>query len=200
LSGPLVSLAPFFHALSLLRWHELAILPGKAASENGVTSTVATSVAEWVRVAPVLPRLHRDSAHTPACGIMPMTEHRPYRTRTSVLSESHAPRAVILRRGPRSHHRQNVPIPRTVRITSGGRTRDSRMSAYQPTAVESERHVSIVETLQLSGLLRVDWTSLRREPDLLFAGDGCIFRLCRLCPRRRERTSLQRRPSSICGT
>jgi hypothetical protein len=61
-----------FHALSLLRWHELAILPGKAASENGVTSTVVTSVVEWVRVAPVLPRLPRDSAHTPACGITPM--------------------------------------------------------------------------------------------------------------------------------
>jgi hypothetical protein len=80
---------------------------------------------------------------------------------------------------------RNVPIPRTVRITSGGRTHGSRMSAYQPTAVESERHVSIAETLQLSGLLRVDWISLRREPDLLFAGDGCIFRLCGLCPRRR---------------
>ena len=36
---------------------------------------------------------------------MPMTEHRPYRTRTSVLFASHAPRAVILRRGPRSRHR-----------------------------------------------------------------------------------------------
>ena len=248
-----------------------------------------------------------------------MTEHRPYRTRTNVLFASHAPRAVILRRGPRSHHRlivwntddhtfeagqwmkgnvrlcdlspsgmmllyfaeqfhpramskislgpydplrqtfakypkplvrpgrkvprymrrpsegpyggvpravmgswtaistppyfsalaiwpsigrwtgggafasereilineaacgitpiQNVPIPRTLRITSGGRTRGSRMSAYQPTAAESERHVSIAETLQLSGLLWVDWISLRREPDLLFAGDGRIFRL-----------------------
>jgi hypothetical protein len=51
---------------------------------------------------------------------------------------------------------QNVPIPRTVRITSGGRTRGSRMSAYQPTAVESERHVSIAETLQLSGFF--GWT------------------------------------------
>jgi hypothetical protein len=36
---------------------------------------------------------------------MLMTEHRPYRTRTSVLFALHAPRAVILRRGPRSHHR-----------------------------------------------------------------------------------------------
>lgn len=72
---------------------------------------------------------------------------------------------------------QNVPIPRTVRITSGGRTRGSRMSAYQPTAAESERHVSIAQTLQLSGLLWVGWISLRREPDLLFAGDGRIFRL-----------------------
>jgi hypothetical protein len=72
---------------------------------------------------------------------------------------------------------QNVPIPRTVRIASGGRPRGSKTSAYQPTASESERHVSIAETLQLSGLLWVDWISLRREPDLLFAGDGRIFRL-----------------------
>jgi hypothetical protein len=72
---------------------------------------------------------------------------------------------------------QNVQIPRTVRITSGSRTHGSKKSAYQPTAAESERHVTIAETLQLSGLLWVDWISLRDEPDLLFAGDGRVFRL-----------------------
>jgi hypothetical protein len=72
---------------------------------------------------------------------------------------------------------QNVPIPHTLRISSGSRTRGSKMSAYQPTAADSERHVSIAETLQLSGLLWVDWISLRHESDLLFAGDGRIFRL-----------------------
>ena len=72
---------------------------------------------------------------------------------------------------------QNVPIPRTVRIASGGRTRGSKMSAYQPTVSESALHVSIAEILQLSGLLWVDWINLRHEPDLLFAGDGRVFRL-----------------------
>jgi hypothetical protein len=33
-----------------------------------------------------------------------MDEHRPYRTRTSVLFASRAPKAVILRRGPRVHY------------------------------------------------------------------------------------------------
>jgi hypothetical protein len=32
------------------------------------------------------------------------TEHRPYRTRTSVLFAADAPKAVILRRGPRTHY------------------------------------------------------------------------------------------------
>ena len=31
-------------------------------------------------------------------------EHRPYRTRTSVLFAARAPKAVILRRGPRVHY------------------------------------------------------------------------------------------------
>ena len=34
-----------------------------------------------------------------------MTEPPPYRTRTTVLFASEAPRAVVLRRGPRTHHR-----------------------------------------------------------------------------------------------
>jgi hypothetical protein len=72
---------------------------------------------------------------------------------------------------------QNVPIPRSVRISSGGSTRGSGRSAYQPTASETDQHASISETLQLSGLLWVDWISLRYEPDLLFAGDGCVFRV-----------------------
>jgi len=33
-----------------------------------------------------------------------MSDHRPYRTRTTVLFAADAPRAVILRRGPRTHH------------------------------------------------------------------------------------------------
>jgi hypothetical protein len=92
---------------------------------------------------------------------------------------------------------QNVPIPRTVRITSGGRTRGSRMPAYQPTPAESERHVRIAQTLQLSGLLWVDWISLRREPDLLFAGDGRIFRLADNARVPKRDTSAPQRPSLI---
>ena len=49
------------------------------------------------------------------------------------------------------------------------------MSAYAPTPTESAEHAALTEALLAAGLLWVDWISLR--DDLLFAGDGRIFRL-----------------------
>jgi hypothetical protein len=72
---------------------------------------------------------------------------------------------------------ENVAIPSNVRISSGGRTRSQTTSAYQPTPAETERHAGIAAALQQADLLWVDWISLRHGRDLLFAGDGRIFRL-----------------------
>jgi hypothetical protein len=48
-------------------------------------------------------------------------------------------------------------------------------SAYRPALTESEQHAAIAEALTLAGLDTVDWISLKRGEDMLFAGDGCIW-------------------------
>jgi hypothetical protein len=71
----------------------------------------------------------------------------------------------------------NTPIPQSVRIISGGQAAMGGPAAYQPTTEKSERQADIAAALNEAGLLWIDWISLRHEPDLLFAGDGRIFRL-----------------------
>jgi hypothetical protein len=70
----------------------------------------------------------------------------------------------------------NTPIPQSVRTISGQAGMHGP-AAYEPTAEKGERQVDIATALNEAGLLWVDWISLRHEPDLLFAGDGRIFRL-----------------------
>jgi hypothetical protein len=72
----------------------------------------------------------------------------------------------------------NVAVPATVHVRSFLQGRGSgRLSAYAPATTESERHKEIAAALLASGLPWVDWINLREGSDLLFAGDGRIFRL-----------------------
>ncbi len=50
-------------------------------------------------------------------------------------------------------------------------------SAYAPSPSESEQHARVAEALAASGLKWVDWIDLRGDEDMLFAGDGRVFRL-----------------------
>ena len=71
----------------------------------------------------------------------------------------------------------NTPFPQSVRIISSRQSGGRAASAYQPTAEESERQVALAAALNEAGLQWVDWISSRQNPDLLFAGDGRIFRV-----------------------
>jgi hypothetical protein len=70
---------------------------------------------------------------------------------------------------------ENVEIPSTVRLNVSLKYFEHRLSAYAPSATETAEHAALAEALLAAGLLWVDWISLR--DDLLFAGDGRIFRL-----------------------
>lgn len=77
----------------------------------------------------------------------------------------------------------NVPIPPTMRVLSfvdpaaeGG---SLRPSAYAPHTNESPRHQAIAAALAASGLAWIDWISLQQSDDMLFAGDGRVYRLRR---------------------
>jgi hypothetical protein len=70
-----------------------------------------------------------------------------------------------------------TPIPPSVRIISSGQPAMQGPAAYQPATENSQRQADIAAALNEAGLQWVDWISLRHEPDLLFAGDGRIFRL-----------------------
>jgi hypothetical protein len=71
---------------------------------------------------------------------------------------------------------ENVAMPITWRIRSGRGPGGYRPSAYAPSASESAEHVRVAKALSSSGLEWVDWIDLRGD-DMLFAGDGRIFRL-----------------------
>jgi hypothetical protein len=71
----------------------------------------------------------------------------------------------------------NTPIPQSVRIISSRQPGGRAASTYHPTAEESERQMVIAAALNEAGLQWVDWISSRHDPDLLFAGDGRIFRV-----------------------
>jgi hypothetical protein len=74
---------------------------------------------------------------------------------------------------------ENVPMPATVRVRSWEQARGRKRSAYAPSTTESAEHASIAQALLASGLKWVDWISLGRGEDALFAGDGRIFCLRR---------------------
>ncbi len=70
---------------------------------------------------------------------------------------------------------ENVGIPPNVRVNVSLKYFEHRLSAYAPSATETAEHAALAEALLAAGLLWVDWINLR--DDLLFAGDGRIFRL-----------------------
>jgi hypothetical protein len=70
---------------------------------------------------------------------------------------------------------ENVPIASSVRVRASLKYFEHRLSAYAPTPTESSEHRALAEALLAAGLKWVDWISLR--DDLLFAGDGRVFRL-----------------------
>jgi hypothetical protein len=69
---------------------------------------------------------------------------------------------------------ENVPIPRTVRVNASLAYFQHRRSAYAPSP-ESTEHAELAQALRAAGLKWVDWISL--GDDLLFAGDGRVFRV-----------------------
>lgn len=71
----------------------------------------------------------------------------------------------------------NVPIPIGVSIRSHLTAGGLRPSAYMPSTTESDEHMRIAVALLDAGLKWVDWINLRHEHDMLFAGDGRVFRL-----------------------
>jgi hypothetical protein len=70
---------------------------------------------------------------------------------------------------------ENVPIPSSVRVRASLKYFEHRLSAYAPTPTESAEHRALAEALLAAGLKWVDWISLQK--DLLFAGDGRVFRV-----------------------
>ena len=72
-----------------------------------------------------------------------------------------------------------VALPNGIAVRSVNQlddgAKDFVRSAYRPALAESEEHGSIAEALTLAGLSFVDWISLRRGRDMLFAGDGRIW-------------------------
>jgi hypothetical protein len=74
---------------------------------------------------------------------------------------------------------ENVTMPVTMRIRPWNHASGPRASAYAPSITESEQHASIAAALTAHGLMWVDWINLRRGDDMLFAGDGRVFRLRR---------------------
>ena len=68
-----------------------------------------------------------------------------------------------------------MPIASSVRVRASLKYFEHRLSAYAPTPTESSEHRALAEALLAAGLKWVDWISLR--DDLLFAGDGRVFRL-----------------------
>lgn len=73
----------------------------------------------------------------------------------------------------------NIPIPATVKIRSHLIAGGLRPSAYAPSATESDEHTRVAVALHGAGLKWIDWIHLRHREDMLFAGDGRIFRLRR---------------------
>lgn len=77
----------------------------------------------------------------------------------------------------------NVPLPPTVRVRSfvdpSAPPGTLRLSAYAPGLRETPRHDAIATALVASGLAWLDWISLHHGDDMLFAGDGRIYRLRR---------------------
>ena len=71
---------------------------------------------------------------------------------------------------------ENVAMPTAWRVRSARHPASYRMSAYAPSATESAEHARIADALSVSGLQWVDWIDLRSD-EMLFAGDGRIFRL-----------------------
>jgi hypothetical protein len=72
---------------------------------------------------------------------------------------------------------ENVAMPASWRIRSRRGAGACRPSAYAPSSRESEQHARIAEALSVGGLKWVDWIDLRGAGDMLFAGDGRVFRL-----------------------
>jgi hypothetical protein len=70
---------------------------------------------------------------------------------------------------------ENVPIPRFVRVRASLAHFQHQASAYAPSPTESAEHAELAEALLAAGLMWVDWINLRE--DLLFAGDGRVFRV-----------------------
>lgn len=70
---------------------------------------------------------------------------------------------------------ENVPIPSTVRVRASLKYFEHRPSAYAPSPAESAEHAELAQALLAAGLKWVDWISLGE--DLLFAGDGRVFRV-----------------------
>jgi hypothetical protein len=70
---------------------------------------------------------------------------------------------------------ENVAIPSSVRVRASLKYFEHRLSAYAPTPTESAEHRALAEALLGAGLKWIDWISLR--DDLLFAGDGRVFRV-----------------------
>jgi hypothetical protein len=71
---------------------------------------------------------------------------------------------------------ENVAMPSSVRLRASLKYFEHRLSAYAPTPTESAEHRALAEALLAAGLKWVDWISLR-DSDLLFAGDGRVFRV-----------------------
>lgn len=71
----------------------------------------------------------------------------------------------------------NVPVPADFGLAAALGIDMAARSAYAPTADETPRHAAIRHALQAGGADWVDWISLKREPDMLFAADGRIYRL-----------------------
>jgi len=70
---------------------------------------------------------------------------------------------------------ENVPMPSTVRVAASLKYFEHRLSAYAPSPSQSAEHAALAQALLAAGLKWVDWINL--GADLLFAGDGRVFRL-----------------------
>ena len=66
-------------------------------------------------------------------------------------------------------------MPSTVRVAASLKYFEHRLSAYAPSPSQSAEHAALAQALLAAGLKWVDWINL--GADLLFAGDGRVFRL-----------------------
>jgi hypothetical protein len=73
----------------------------------------------------------------------------------------------------------NVPVPAAVRISRAMSASDMVYSAYSPIRDISDQHMDVCRALATAGAEWVDWVDIRREDQMLFAANGCVWRLKR---------------------